>query len=449
MENELRRLLGLVEEWGPKGEIPAIERDLALDKLKALYEELRFARGFEPAAAAEPVREPAAEEQPLEIIDLDEMLSAEPMSMAEPMAEPEPAAEPAFEPEPAREPEPVAAPDPAAVESEPAFEPVVEPVVEPVPAVGPEPVAMPESEPVAASEPAAAPEPAPRVQESLFGLEEMPPVHRRESRRVLMSLYGDNPSPRASRSHRAEHREEAAEAAFELPVEEAAARGPEPVRGPAPVAVPEPAFAEPAPACEPEPAYEDSLAEAVRSVAPNPGPEPQAILSDTDVVSAENGQENSVSAQPSIEAEEPAETGAAEDEAEVGEPAFREIPVAAVPLSEAGAAGEQPVPVLGETLHSEVRTVADALAAQREGASALAGNIESLRSAIGINDRFLLIGELFGGDAARYEEALDELDARESLDDCMIYIAENYAWNPNSGGAKLLFDLLERKFGEY
>ena len=32
------------------------------------------------------------------------------------------------------------------------------------------------------------------------------------------------------------------------------------------------------------------------------------------------------------------------------------------------------------------------------------------------------------------------------FDDCMIYIAENYAWNPNSDGVKLLMDLLERKF---
>ena len=28
----------------------------------------------------------------------------------------------------------------------------------------------------------------------------------------------------------------------------------------------------------------------------------------------------------------------------------------------------------------------------------------------------------------------------------MIYIAENYAWNANSDGAKLLMELLERKF---
>ena len=28
----------------------------------------------------------------------------------------------------------------------------------------------------------------------------------------------------------------------------------------------------------------------------------------------------------------------------------------------------------------------------------------------------------------------------------MIYIAEHFAWNPNSDGAKLMMELLERKF---
>ena len=41
---------------------------------------------------------------------------------------------------------------------------------------------------------------------------------------------------------------------------------------------------------------------------------------------------------------------------------------------------------------------------------------------------------------------LDKLDAFGDFDDCMIYIAENYAWNANSDGAKFLMELLERKF---
>jgi hypothetical protein len=72
--------------------------------------------------------------------------------------------------------------------------------------------------------------------------------------------------------------------------------------------------------------------------------------------------------------------------------------------------------------------------------------VTDLRRAIGINDKFLMIRDLFDGDARAYEAALDKLDAFGDFDDCMIYIAENYAWNANSDGAKFLMELLERKF---
>ena len=47
---------------------------------------------------------------------------------------------------------------------------------------------------------------------------------------------------------------------------------------------------------------------------------------------------------------------------------------------------------------------------------------------------------------AAYEAAIDALNGFDNLDDCMIYIAEHYAWNPNSDGAVLLMELLERKY---
>lgn len=71
--------------------------------------------------------------------------------------------------------------------------------------------------------------------------------------------------------------------------------------------------------------------------------------------------------------------------------------------------------------------------------------ISDLRKAIGINDKFLMIKDLFGGNAAKYEATIDVLNEFEDLDDCIIYIAENFAWNPDSEGAKLLMSLIERK----
>ena len=74
-----------------------------------------------------------------------------------------------------------------------------------------------------------------------------------------------------------------------------------------------------------------------------------------------------------------------------------------------------------------------------------AARTRSLRQAIGINDKFLMTRDLFDGDEDAYAEAIAELDECETLDDCMIYIAENYEWNPDSEGAKFIMQLLERK----
>ncbi len=77
---------------------------------------------------------------------------------------------------------------------------------------------------------------------------------------------------------------------------------------------------------------------------------------------------------------------------------------------------------------------------------AAASYVTDLRRAIGINDKFLMIRDLFGGDAAAYEAAIGTLNGFDDFDECMIYIAENYAWNANSDGAKFLMELLERRW---
>ena len=71
--------------------------------------------------------------------------------------------------------------------------------------------------------------------------------------------------------------------------------------------------------------------------------------------------------------------------------------------------------------------------------------ISDLRKAIGLNDKFLMIRDLFDGDDEAYDEAITALDSLESMDDCMIHIIENYAWNPDTEGSKFIMQLLERK----
>lgn len=104
--------------------------------------------------------------------------------------------------------------------------------------------------------------------------------------------------------------------------------------------------------------------------------------------------------------------------------------------------------VLGEVINPHVQTLGDVIEPRRDMATQISHltPVTDLEQAIGINDKFLLIRDLFDGDPDAYREAIRSLNSFDDLDDCLIHIAENYSWNPNSDGAKLLMDLLERKF---
>lgn len=159
-------------------------------------------------------------------------------------------------------------------------------------------------------------------------------------------------------------------------------------------------------------------------------------------------------AEPATEEEltEPEEAPAVE------EPAEEECEIA--PAEEKTPAEEEEAPVvidfaqeepqmvvLGDVLGGEQTTVADAIAvsAGPDVATVAAAGEVSLMKAVSLNDKMLLVRELFGGDSRLYEQSMEVLDSYESLDEAMLFIYDNFDWNPNSEGAKLLVDLLMRK----
>ena len=101
--------------------------------------------------------------------------------------------------------------------------------------------------------------------------------------------------------------------------------------------------------------------------------------------------------------------------------------------------------VLGDVINGNVSYLSDRV----KGAGGVIRNdgaIASIRNSIGMNDKFLLVRDLFNGDAELYESTVSRLDGFESLDECLIYIVENYEWNPNADGTKLVMELIERKY---
>ena len=134
-----------------------------------------------------------------------------------------------------------------------------------------------------------------------------------------------------------------------------------------------------------------------------------------------------------------------------------EVKPAAKPVAEP-VAKPKPVeiPVAKPIVEEKPQTLADAIPAPQTLADVIAAptalaeeinnaRVRSLRDGIGLNDKFLMIRDLFDGNGEAYEEAINALDELETLDDCMIHIIENYAWNPDSEGSKFIMQLLERK----
>ena len=113
-----------------------------------------------------------------------------------------------------------------------------------------------------------------------------------------------------------------------------------------------------------------------------------------------------------------------------------------IAAAQADAQGQQ---VLGEVIGAGTTTLAEAVAASQPMVQTVQNDrVNSLRNALGINDRFILIRDLFGGDGEAFERAIDELDAFEDFNECLVYMSA-YRWNPNCDGARMLMDLVTRK----
>lgn len=383
---------------------------MVLDKLRRLYELVRFAEMTPAVQESEPEMAMS--------IDLDDVLL--PGVQFVPEVAPEDAAEQSPALTPAPDAQELAAPhDPASDDlsaPQPEFAPLPvleEPPVQPVSEAG----FLPETETsFAQSIPGTtAAQAAPAT---LFGVEEDDVERHRRKQRVIMSLYHTETPVAAERS------------------------------APAPAAVEK---STPSPA--PEDAQKiESTPETVMAAAPISERDVETRTAQSDPET--EFEEFSVETLPANEVVTGSDAAPADESFEVD--TDQEQAPDADGDTDAGAitnSSTEPAPkaasgsVLGDVINHDVQTLADTFAPRRDTLSEAAhrAHIDDLRAAIGINDRFLLVRDLFDGDAAACDAALETLNAFGNLDDCMIHIAENYTWNPNSDGVKLLTELLERK----
>ncbi len=187
-----------------------------------------------------------------------------------------------------------------------------------------------------------------------------------------------------------------------------------------------------------EPAIEEPATEPEEEVATEeePAPEEEVVEEPLDVVEEKSGPEQidhraalSLYDDDDDDDDEVVELAPAEEAEQEAEPVVEEEPAEEEP-----AASDEQV------------TLAELLAA--EGAvdvATAASSTLSLHQSIGLNDKYILMRDLFAGDADYYESAISTLDEFDNLDDAMLYIHDNFRWSPNSEGARLLMELLACK----
>jgi len=71
--------------------------------------------------------------------------------------------------------------------------------------------------------------------------------------------------------------------------------------------------------------------------------------------------------------------------------------------------------------------------------------VESIQAAIGINDRFQYIRELFNGSADVFVRTVTELDTKKDLKEAVNYLQQNFKWKKTETSLKFV-NLVKRRF---
>jgi len=131
-------------------------------------------------------------------------------------------------------------------------------------------------------------------------------------------------------------------------------------------------------------------------------------------------------------------------ENKVSRPVMREIPKPEIPTHENPAPEKQ---IIGETFSKE-KSLNDAMGENKSVESSLGnGPISSLRAAIGLNDRFLFIREIFANNTDKYNMVIDQLDKLETIQQAVEYLKANLSLEKTPTSLKFV-ELLKRRFSK-
>ncbi len=72
--------------------------------------------------------------------------------------------------------------------------------------------------------------------------------------------------------------------------------------------------------------------------------------------------------------------------------------------------------------------------------------INDINSAIGLNDKFIFIRELFGNNKEHYHETVQVLNNFDTYDNAVKFLDDNFDWEPENENYERLKELVRRKF---
>ena len=71
--------------------------------------------------------------------------------------------------------------------------------------------------------------------------------------------------------------------------------------------------------------------------------------------------------------------------------------------------------------------------------------VESIQTAIGINDRFQYIRELFDGKPEKFKETVSSIDSMNNIQEAVVFLQQNFKWKKNETSLKFV-NLVKRRF---
>jgi len=72
--------------------------------------------------------------------------------------------------------------------------------------------------------------------------------------------------------------------------------------------------------------------------------------------------------------------------------------------------------------------------------------IKDISAAIGLNDKFIFIRELFGGDKDQYQETIQLLNNFDTYENALSFLEENFDWSAEDPNFERLKELVQRKY---